>query len=201
MQGPQVQVLSSRPFNLAHTLSEIYLPAMTHTESLDFAKRAVVFKGLRFTRGTLRNVLKHHYARNAARGKPPPSFGEMLTDGRYTNDLLNNKRVSINQNKKNIFVNPHHTLDQREIIAHEAFHSVPVLGNSETLARFVGGYRAPKLGRPFSWDIDRATRRDKFRNGLSSVRQYTDYFRPGNEVPSFYQKGRHWLGKSLARLP
>lgn len=62
-------------------------------------------------------------------------------------------------------------MPQREIIAHEAFHARnPVLGQSETLARFYGGYK----GVPASGNIgaEGPLWAQRIGNGLMRVQQY-----------------------------
>lgn len=78
-----------------------------------------------------------------------------------------------------LFANPT-ALDYRNTVAHEAFHvKNPVLGRSETLARFYGGWRAPRGAAP---QLGRAgaTWLERLKNGLADV---AGYYR--NDIPRY----------------
>jgi hypothetical protein len=158
---------------------------MNHSEAFQFAKCAVTFNGIRF-------LGKSKYIKSFAPELRAAKAREL--EGYLSKGV---KGISNRKSKRIFIAKPEGYDNARNHIAHEAFHQVPLLGRSETLARFVGGYREPRLGRHFGWDEEKVTYGTKIRNGLYDVKNYARSMqRPiGQEL----YPGGH-LGKLLSRV-
>jgi hypothetical protein len=73
--------------------------------------------------------------------------------------------------------------DARSTIAHEGFHMVPILGRSESLAKFYGGWKAPRHG----------TLGERLRSGWESLEPYW-------RDPGSYAGRSHFIGQMAHRL-
>lgn len=139
---------------------------MTNSKQLQMAmiKSAVIYRGLRFTH----DLFKLKGFQNAMKAKgfsladlKPGGVGESFLKDTQK-ELRHRGGFALRKTKENWITT--NQLRKRELIAHEAFHHVPLVGRSETLAYLVGGFRGVKT----------PNLKDKLRNAIKAYSRYVE---------------------------
>lgn len=128
-------------------------------------KSAVIYRGLRFTH----DLFKLKGFQNAMKAKgfsladlKPGGVGESFLKD-IQKEIPQYGGFALPKTKEN-WITTKRLIPKREIIAHEAFHHVPLVGGSETLAHLVGGFRGVKT----------PNLKDKLRNAIKGYSRYVD---------------------------